>query len=84
MGSNFLGSSSSTSLVGLSLSRRPLPPRLRIEAAKNAQKPSFLLARSLARPQFVRPSVRLAFFLPDYDDDDDEGGGGGGGGDDAL
>ena len=39
---------------------------------------------SLARPQFVRPSVRVAFFLPDYDDDDDEGGGGGGGGDDAL
>ena len=45
---------------------------------------TFLPPRSLARSAAVRPSVRLAFFLPDYDDDDDEGGGGGGGGVDAL
>ena len=85
VGSNFLGSSSS--LVGLSffLSLSVQTPSAAQTANRGRKKraKTFLPSYSLARPQFVRPSVRVAFFLPDYDDDDDEGGGGGGG-DDAL
>ena len=85
VGSNFLGSSS-PSLVSLSFSLSVQTPSAAQTANRGRKKraKTFLPSSSLARPQFVRPSVRVAFFLPDDDDDDDEGGGGGGGGDDAL